>query len=116
VRGGPLSRILGKSPACDSTVYKRTNCVLSVGHVFDLRSKPEVEKGWKALGAGEGSDGLDVRADWENGMSSVGIDRTWVPVFPEHDYSPERLAERYMVRTPYSPSKQGRTNSCKHQY
>ncbi|KAF1953433.1 hypothetical protein CC80DRAFT_477996 [Byssothecium circinans] len=68
---------------------------IGVGHVFDLRSKPEVEKGWKGI-TNEGDSTKDVRAGWEEVMKSVGVERVWVPVFTEKDYSPERLAERYM--------------------
>ncbi|KAF2680526.1 hypothetical protein K458DRAFT_434355 [Lentithecium fluviatile CBS 122367] len=80
---------------------------IGVGHVFDLRSAPEVEKGWRGI-TGEGKSGEegeneekvlgvgDVRKGWEEGMRRAGVRRTWCPVFPEADYSPERLAERYM--------------------
>lgn len=82
---------------------------VGVGHVFDLRSKPEVEKGWKGMnGAKKGSDqeklegrelGVgDMRMRWEEAMIQAGINRTWCPVFPADDYSPERLAERSAVR------------------
>lgn len=73
---------------------------IGIGHVFDLRSKPEVDKGWKGV-TGEGKDGDDVRAGWKESMRSVGVERTWCPVFDESDYSPERLAERYMVRSSF---------------
>lgn len=68
----------------------------SVGHVFDLRSKQEVEKGWKGITT-EGDGIKDVKAGWEEDMKSVGVERHWVPVFEEKDYSPEKLAVRYMV-------------------
>lgn len=35
-------------------------------------------------------------AAWEDGMRNAGVERSWVPVFEESDYSPERLAERYV--------------------
>ncbi|RYN88060.1 hypothetical protein AA0119_g12191 [Alternaria tenuissima] len=87
---------------------------LGVGHVFDLRSKPEVDKGHsnndnnnnnnnnnnstddanadavvgsKAGGGGGGGGG--------GGMQEAGVQRTGGPVFEESDYSPGRLAERY---------------------
>ena len=67
---------------------------LGVAHVFDLRSKPEVEKGWGGI-VGAANGGEDVRPGWIRGMEDAGVHRTWVPVFEETDYSPEKLAERY---------------------
>ncbi|KAF2807312.1 uncharacterized protein BDZ99DRAFT_392577 [Mytilinidion resinicola] len=58
--------------------------------IFDLRSKPEVLKGWK------GVDGMGVRDGWIKMLEAEGLERVWVPVFADDDYSPERLAERYM--------------------
>lgn len=67
---------------------------LGIAHVFDLRSKPEVEKGWAGIVARpDGSE--DVRPGWMRDMQAAGVQRTWVPVFKEADYSPEKLAERY---------------------
>ncbi|PVI05367.1 hypothetical protein DM02DRAFT_98178 [Periconia macrospinosa] len=70
---------------------------LGVAHVFDLRSKPEVDKGWKGI-TGEAADAKDeeIRKDREEAMKAAGVERSWVPVFEQTDYSPERLAERYM--------------------
>ncbi|KAF2634036.1 hypothetical protein P280DRAFT_524514 [Massarina eburnea CBS 473.64] len=68
---------------------------MGVAHVFDLRSRPEVEKGWKGI-TNEGESSQDVKAEWEEHLKSVGVERTWVPVFTDKDYSPERLAARYM--------------------
>ncbi|KAF3007468.1 hypothetical protein E8E13_004695 [Curvularia kusanoi] len=69
---------------------------LGVAHVFDLRSKPEVVKGWAGIVAkADVNGGEDVRPGWLQDMDSAGVDRTWVPVFQETDYSPEKLAERY---------------------
>lgn len=67
---------------------------LGVAHVFDLRSKPEVEKGWAGIVA-KADGGEDVRPGWIRDMEEAGVQRTWVPVFKETDYSPEKLAERY---------------------
>lgn len=67
---------------------------LGVAHVFDLRSKPEVEKGWAGIVA-KADGGEDVRPSWLRDMEDAGVNRTWVPVFKETDYSPEKLAERY---------------------
>lgn len=61
--------------------------------MFDLRSKPEVDKGWAGI-TGEKEEG-DVRPGWIKDMDDEGVKRSWVPVFEERDYSPERLAERY---------------------
>lgn len=63
---------------------------LGVGHVFDLRSKPEVDKGHS-----NNDNNNDAIADAGGDMQKAGVQRTWVPVFEESDYSPERLAERY---------------------
>jgi hypothetical protein len=72
---------------------------IGIAHIFDLRSKPEVEKGWRGVtGEKEGAAGTegDVRLGWTEGMEAEGLQRSWVPVFEEADYSPERLAERYL--------------------
>lgn len=66
---------------------------LGVAHVFDLRSAPEVQRGIAGL-TGEGDK--DQKPDWMRAMKSAGVDRTWVPVFKEADYSPEKLAQRYV--------------------
>lgn len=56
-----------------------------------------MDKGWAGI-TGEASKGAeDVMKDWEEGLRSAGVARSWVPVFAADDYSPERLAERYMV-------------------
>lgn len=66
---------------------------LGVAHVFDLRSAPEVARGFAGL-TGEGDDGS--KPEWMQAMKSAGVERTWVPVFKEADYSPEKLAQRYV--------------------
>lgn len=64
--------------------------------MFDLRSKPEVERGWAGV-VGKDVDGKDdVRPGWIEAMEAAGVKRSWVPVFAATDYSPERLAERYV--------------------
>lgn len=69
---------------------------IGVGHVFDLRSKPEVDKGWAGIvGKDANATEDDVRPGWIQAMDEAGVKRTWTPVFEESDYSPERLAERY---------------------
>ncbi|CAO2654093.1 Nn.00g108260.m01.CDS01 [Neocucurbitaria sp. VM-36] len=69
---------------------------LGISHVFDLRSQPEVDKGWEGLVGKKGPDGRDVRPGWMESMEGAGVKRKFVPVFQESDYSPERLAERYV--------------------
>ncbi|OCK85240.1 hypothetical protein K432DRAFT_318715 [Lepidopterella palustris CBS 459.81] len=86
---------------------------IGVKAVFDLRSKPEVLKGWrgvikaktgldgKEIGEEVGEDGvtkdgMGVRDGWLAMMENEGLERVWCPVFKDDDYSPERLAERYM--------------------
>jgi hypothetical protein len=64
---------------------------LGVGHVFDLRSKPEIDSKDDA----NADAVVGSKAGGEGGMQEAGLLRTWVPVFEESDYSPERLAERY---------------------
>lgn len=68
---------------------------LGVGHVFDLRSAPEVAKGWSGIVAKAPGAPDDVLPGWLAAMQEAGVQRTWVPVFQEKDYSPEKLAERY---------------------
>jgi hypothetical protein len=73
---------------------------LGIRHVFDLRSKPEVDKGWGGVIGKDASNNNnngdeDVRPGWMQAMSQAGVSRTWTPVFEESDYSPERLADRY---------------------
>ncbi|KAF2271529.1 uncharacterized protein EI97DRAFT_437779 [Westerdykella ornata] len=81
---------------------------LGIARVFDLRSKPEVEKGWKGTRTGKPGGGcdseqhangdvdVDVRPRWIQDLEAAGLKRHWVPVFEESDYSPARLAERYV--------------------
>lgn len=75
---------------------------IGIGHVFDLRSKPEVEKGWRGVtddqnqAAVEDVERKGIRLEWMEEMEAAGVQRTWVPVFEASDYSPERLAERYL--------------------
>ncbi|KAF2656428.1 hypothetical protein K491DRAFT_757532 [Lophiostoma macrostomum CBS 122681] len=74
---------------------------LGVGHVFDLRSTPEVLKGWEGVTGATNPNPTtnsepDVRPGWMQDLEAEGLHRTFTPVFPESDYSPERLAERYM--------------------
>jgi protein tyrosine/serine phosphatase len=59
---------------------------LGIRHVFDLRSAPEV--GFR--------DEDDSKPEWVQNMTEAGIERTWVPVFAEQDYSPEGVAKRYI--------------------
>ncbi|KAJ4352074.1 uncharacterized protein N0V89_007420 [Didymosphaeria variabile] len=69
---------------------------IGVAHVFDLRSKQEVDKGWAGVTGEGGNSGGDVAHGWEESLKGAGVKRTWVPVFKVEDYSPEKLAERYM--------------------
>ncbi|KAI4607674.1 hypothetical protein J4E83_009571 [Alternaria metachromatica] len=68
---------------------------IGVAHVFDLRSLPEVEKGWAGIVGDDASGKQDFRPGWIQAMEEAGVKRTWTPVFSDEDYSPERLAERY---------------------
>ncbi|KAI4613896.1 hypothetical protein J4E80_006584 [Alternaria sp. BMP 0032] len=73
---------------------------IGIAHVFDLRSLPEVEKGWAGIVGddvnGKGKEGKqEFRPGWIQAMEEAGVERSWTPVFEERDYSPERLAERY---------------------
>lgn len=54
---------------------------LRITHVFDLRSKPEIERDAKL-------DGRQPR-EWN------GARRVFAPVFLDEDYSPEAVAKRY---------------------
>jgi hypothetical protein len=55
---------------------------LGITHIYDLRSNNEIQR---AEVAGRGGV-----VEWE------GCERVFVPVFEDKDYSPERLAERYL--------------------
>lgn len=56
-----------------------------------------MDKGWAGI-TGEGGKGAeDAMRGWEQTLNSAGVQRSWVPVFAADDYSPERLAVRYMV-------------------
>jgi protein tyrosine/serine phosphatase len=68
---------------------------IGIARVFDLRSKPEVDKGWAGIVGKDANGTEDVRPGWIQAMEEAGVKRTWTPVFEESDYSPERLAERY---------------------
>lgn len=57
---------------------------LAVTHVYDLRSKNEIENNKTA--------GLGGNVDWEKTLGCKGI---FAPVFLEKDYSPENLAIRF---------------------
>ncbi|KAF2015642.1 hypothetical protein BU24DRAFT_421940 [Aaosphaeria arxii CBS 175.79] len=71
---------------------------IGVAHLFDLRSLPELEKGYKGVGQEElpkDANG-DSRYPWIDTLEAAGLNRTWTPVFKAEDYSPERLVERYI--------------------
>ena len=73
----------------------RALSALGIQHVFDLRSLPEVSRGWAGI-VGDALDGsADVTPGWLQAMQQAGVQRSWVPVFAAQDYSPERLAQRY---------------------
>ncbi|KAK0844258.1 hypothetical protein LTR02_003196 [Friedmanniomyces endolithicus] len=60
---------------------------LGIRVIYDLRSKPEIErlgKEWE----GEAVDDPNV-------FQKYGITRQWVPVFAEQDYGPEQVGLRY---------------------
>lgn len=69
-----------------------TLLTIGIAHVFDLRSKPEVERGWE--GTLDGTD--STQPSWISDLQAAGLTRHWTPVFESSDYSPERLAERYV--------------------
>ena len=54
---------------------------LGITHVYDLRSEVEIQRDADAAGR-------RVK-EWE------GAKRVFVPVFRDHDYSPEAIAQRY---------------------
>jgi predicted transcriptional regulator len=87
--------ILFRSADVSKLGYAGWQAVHSIGvaHVFDLRSKPEVEKDVEGV---NGAGGKEVKPEWIEAMEKAGVERTWVPVFKEADYSPEKLAERFV--------------------
>jgi hypothetical protein len=54
---------------------------LGITHIYDLRSNIEIERNVEA-----GRGGVK---EWE------GCERVFVPIFPDEDYSPEKLAVRF---------------------
>ncbi|KAF2743305.1 hypothetical protein M011DRAFT_471473 [Sporormia fimetaria CBS 119925] len=90
-RSAEVSRLTSS----DWSHLRRTH---NIGHVFDLRSTPEVIRGFEGVTDPSGKPviGGDVRLGWMEGLEAAGVKRHWVPVFEESDYSPERLAERYV--------------------
>ncbi|EDU41659.1 Protein tyrosine serine phosphatase [Pyrenophora tritici-repentis] len=60
---------------------------LGVAHVFDLRSKPEIDKTLVVTSTEDKT--------WIEKMQQAGVTRTWTPIFSEHDYSPEKIAVRF---------------------
>jgi hypothetical protein len=77
----------------DPSGWKTLHDELGIGHVFDLRSKPEIER---TVTEEERANPDFVKPKWIQDCEDAGIQRHWVPVFEEADYSPERLAERYV--------------------
>ncbi|KAK0252218.1 hypothetical protein LTS09_012781 [Friedmanniomyces endolithicus] len=64
---------------------------LGIRVIYDLRSKPEIErlgKEWE----GEAVDDPNV-------FQKYGITRQWIPVFAEQDYGPEQVGLRYKEYT-----------------
>lgn len=57
---------------------------LGITHVFDLRSKVEIDR----------AHGKTLAADWQP-KEWPGSKRVFVPVFLDQDYSPEALAVRF---------------------
>lgn len=103
VRPGILFRSAEVSQL-DSAGWTQVKAI-GIKKVFDLRSRTEVEKGWRGVVGGktqeageEGilKDGMSARDGWIHMMEQEGIEREWCPVFADDDYSPERLADRYM--------------------
>lgn len=103
VRPGILFRSAEVSQL-DSAGWTQVKAI-GVKKVFDLRSRTEVEKGWRGAVDGKaqevGEEGIPkevagARDGWIRMMEQEGIEREWCPVFVDDDYSPERLADRYM--------------------
>ncbi|KAK5709987.1 hypothetical protein LTR17_019263 [Elasticomyces elasticus] len=64
---------------------------LGIRTIFDLRSKPEIER------LGKEWEGEAVKDP--NVFQKHGIIRQWVPVFAEQDYGPEQVGLRYKEYT-----------------
>ena len=62
---------------------------LGITHVFDLRSRVEIERD-----AWDSGRSADPEAEPEV-FKRIGIKRYWTPVFAEDDYAPEKIALRY---------------------
>ncbi|TKA74003.1 hypothetical protein B0A55_07743 [Friedmanniomyces simplex] len=64
---------------------------LGIRTIFDLRSKPEIER------LGKEWEGAAVQDP--DVFQEYGITRQWVPVFAEQDYGPEQVGLRYKEYT-----------------
>ncbi|KAE8869291.1 hypothetical protein P3342_000435 [Pyrenophora teres f. teres] len=68
---------------------------LGVAHVFDLRSKPEIDKTLLVSGTEKKEEEKGGGKTWIDKMQQAGVTRTWTPIFTEQDYSPEKIAVRF---------------------
>ncbi|KAF4548864.1 Hypothetical protein D9617_25g061940 [Elsinoe fawcettii] len=73
---------------------------LGITTVFDLRSMPEIQR----VGAEWGGVGVDASPFYSaeesvEARDEKKIERIWTPVFPEQDYSPEKVGLRYKAYT-----------------
>lgn len=79
------------------TGWSTLHSQLGISHIFDLRSKPEIERSMSLTNDGASSEVKDFNDQpWMRECEKAGINRVWVPVFEDADYSPERLAARYV--------------------
>ncbi|KAL6705674.1 hypothetical protein ACN47E_006463 [Coniothyrium glycines] len=92
IRPGILYRSADLSALTPSEWH--TLSTLGITTIFDLRSGPEVSKGFAALRPD--GDAAAAQRAWEDDVRAAGLQRHWVPVFEDKDYSPARLAERYV--------------------
>ncbi|OJD35067.1 tyrosine phosphatase [Diplodia corticola] len=89
----PLALLRSADPSRASPADRAILRGLRVTKVFDLRSRPEIEKAGEGGGKAEGEVMGGGGGGEEDG--EMFLKRVWVPVFEDEVFVPERLAVRY---------------------
>ncbi|KAI5362034.1 Putative tyrosine-specific protein phosphatase [Septoria linicola] len=89
-RQGLLYRSADPSKATEEGLVKMQKD-LSISHIFDLRSTPEIQR--------DGPEWQGVEVDVADPFAEHGMTRKWTPVFAAKDYGPEQVGLRYQHYT-----------------